>query len=146
MDIPENFLPRRQAAFEYAIATHVVDVAAGVTPEMALDPNFWAHLAERLKPGHEVIVRPSDLSFRLHAQVVAVDPSGHWAVLDTITLRERTAFAKGGRDEGGYRIDHDPVQGWRILNGRDLVVKDLPDEAAARRKLAELKSPAKKAA
>lgn len=143
MDFPRDLLPKRLLPKEYAIPTHCVDVESDVTPEQALDPNFWQHLVAKFRLGHEVIVRPRDFSYRLHAEVVAIDPAGHWAMLRPITLTEGKAFAAGAKDESGYRIDHDPVQGWRILNGRDLIAKDLPTEEEAQHVLAKLKGLAK---
>jgi hypothetical protein len=140
MDLPSQLLPRRSFQKEYLIPTHCVDVELGVTPEMALDPNFWPHLVAKFRLGHEVIVRPTDFSYRLHAEVVGIDPAGHWAVLRKISLTEGKPFAQSASDERGYRIDHDPVQGWRILNGRDLIAKDFATEDEAKAALANLKA------
>lgn len=140
MDIPENLKPLRAGVQVHAMAVHVVDVDAKVTPQMALDPNFWPHLVAKFHVGDEAVVRPKDRSWRLHADIVAIDPAGHWALLRPITLTEGSPLAKGADDDSGYRIDHDPVQKWRILNGRDLIAHGLPDEAAAVARLREIKA------
>lgn len=146
MDILNPHLPTQSLTKQYAISTHVVDVEPSVTPTDALNPNFWPHLVAKFRLGHEVIVRPYDFTWRLHAEVVAIDPAGHWAMLRTISLVEGMPVSIGSKDESGFRIDHDPVQGWRILNGRDLIARDLPNEAAARAKLAEIKAGPKRRA
>lgn len=140
MDIPTHLVPTQSSRKEHVIATHCVDVDPSVPPDAALDPNFWQHLVAKFRVGDEVIVRPKDLSYRLHADVVAVDPAGHWAKLRKLSLVEGGATAIGAKDEGGYRIDRDPVQQWRILNGRDLIAKDFATEDEARAALTNMKS------
>ena len=144
MDLPSHLVPTRSVLKPYAIPAHVVDVDPAVTPQMALDPNFWPHLVHKFQPGHEVIVRPRDFSYRLHAEVIAIDPAGHYAVLRPISLTEGMPFTQGAKESDGYRVDHDPVQGWRILRARDLIEAGLPNEEAARARLAELRTGAAK--
>lgn len=140
MDIPLYKLPKRSTVQQFAITVHHVDVDPGITPADVLDPLFWQHMIAprdvsgntgRLSLGDEVVVRPTDFSFRLHAEVVAIDPAGHWAALRQISLVEGLPFAIDRTDESGYSYHRDPVQGYRVLLGNDLVASNLPDEAAA---------------
>lgn len=138
MDIASHLLPKHSVRKEYEIASHYVRVNAGVTPDDVLDPSFWQHLAGKFRVEDEVTVRALDGSFRLVADVVAIDPEGHWVKLRPLQFVEGGAIVTGAKDD--YRIDRDPVQGWRILRGRDLIEKDLPDQAAAEKALAQIKA------
>ncbi len=150
MDIPNHLLPTRlQLGNGYAHADYFLVTLPGVEPAHVLDPGFWVHQAARLRLHDRIEVVAADGSFDLDLRVVAVDPHGHYArvrvlrAIDAdgralaIESRDRTVAETADAD--GYVIQHDPVQQWRILRGRDLIERDLPSEAAAKARLAEVK-------
>lgn len=62
--------PLREKSF--SIPTLHLDVPNDFEMGELLIPGAWAHLAAKLRPGHEVIARRSDLAWRAHLQVVEV--------------------------------------------------------------------------
>lgn len=56
----------------YSIPTLHLDVPNDFEEGDLLIPGAWAHLSGKLRAGHEVIARRSDLAWRLHLQVVEV--------------------------------------------------------------------------
>lgn len=140
MDIPLNKLPRRSTAQQFAIMVHYVDVPMGITPDEALEPTFWQHMTDRVSLGDEIVVRPEDFSYRLHAEIVAKDTAGHWLALRKIALTEGLPFKVDAPDEFGYSYNKDPVMGYRVLRGKEVLASRLPDEKSAIAKMEELKT------
>ena len=62
--------PLREKSF--SIPTLHLDVPNDFEMGELLIPGAWAHFSAKLRPGHEVIARRSDLAWRLHLQVVEV--------------------------------------------------------------------------
>jgi hypothetical protein len=151
MNIPNHLLPVSLRRAEHERGEYFHRPAPGVTLEQVLDPNYWENLAERLQLDDRIEVVAPDRSYDIDLRVVAIDPHRHWAAVQVRGGVERPAaparIAGPAADAQGFVIDRDPVQGWRILNGRDLIAKDLPDEAAARKMLAGIRTgtPAKSA-
>lgn len=148
MDLPSHLLPSRLPRAAHERGDYLHRAAAGVTLDMVLNPNYWAHLAERLRIGDRIEALADDGSFDVDLRVVAIDPRGHWALVRTrpsvSAAMPAAPFAGPAPDADGYTIDRDPVQGWRILRGRDLIAKDFADEAAAREALAGVKGTPKR--
>lgn len=132
MDIPNHKLPRGGRPQHERIVVYYVDVDPDVTQDEIMDPLFWQHMSNRLSLGDEVVVRPADYSFRLHAEVVAKDPLGHWIAMRKISYTEGMPFKADAVDRSEYSYGRDPVEGpWRVLHRGVTVASKLPDEAAA---------------
>lgn len=156
MDIPFSLLPARLAlATGFAYTPWFYRAPAGVTPEHLVNPNFWVHLTARLKVNDRIEAVGDD--FDIEMRVVGVDPLGHYAVMRVLRCWPEGLLPIGNTvsgadgptivttDPDGYRWERDPVQGWRVLRGRDLLASGLPNEAEAIAKVAELKAPKQKA-
>lgn len=144
MDLAAHLLPSRLGRAEHERGDYFHQPAPGVSLDQVLDPNYWVHLAERLRVNDLIEVVAPDHSFDLDLRVVAIDPYKHWAAVAPRAGRRRPATplpAGPAANAQGYIIDNDPVQGWRILQGRDLIAHGFADEAAARAALADLKGP-----
>lgn len=143
MSVMSHLRPKQLAHAEFAPGGHRVhELPFGVTLEDVLDPEYWAHLAAYLKVG--TLIDVHDAAYRIDTtlRVVAVDPRGHWA---QVVVRGSQAHSPppaetGASDADGFVTQKDPVQGWRIMRGNDLLAKGLPDEEAVRAKLAQLKA------
>jgi hypothetical protein len=111
-----------------------------------VDPEYWVHEASRLKVGDIIEVHNSDFSIDCDLRVVELDPAGQWVRVMRRGDKPTHALSQDSIiDNDGYRIDNDPVQGWRIMRGRDMLASRLPDKAAAIKKRDELKAPVRKA-
>lgn len=140
MEIPQYKLPKFSRSFEHSIRTHCFTIEADIRPADLLNPLLWVHMADRFKLGEEVIVKPTDFSYRFHGEVVAIDTAGHWAALRQISLSEGLPFTADTVDESGYSYNRDPVMGYRVLRGKDVVANKLPNEAAAIAEMERLKA------
>lgn len=60
--------PLREKSF--SIPTLHLDVPNDFEIADVMIPGAWAHLAQKMKAGHEIIARRSDLAWRVHLQVV----------------------------------------------------------------------------
>jgi hypothetical protein len=115
----------------------------GVTFEQALHPEYWEHMADRLKIGDLIEVSNGDYSVDVVLRVVAVDPYGHWAqvVERGKAIPGTTLLASGSTDASGLTVHRDPVKGWRVMRGREELATHLPDEAAAIAKRDQISAP-----
>lgn len=137
MDIPNHLLPTRlREANGFAHGDYFLEAAPGVKAAHVVNPDFWLHLAARLKRNDRIEVVAQDNSFDMELRVVAVDPRGLYAQMrvlrymgddELVTIPASVVAA----DDDGYVIEQDRVHGWRVLRGGDLVAKNLPDKASA---------------
>jgi hypothetical protein len=155
MEIPSHLLPTslERGFGGYALSHWVYRSPAGVTADHIMDPNLWVHVASRLRVDDKIEVIASDGSIDAELRVIAIDPRQLWAKMRPLRLHEASPVEKRqagpSADGGGYIIEQDPVHGWRIVQGRELIAKDFETEDDARAALANLKaaaSPKKKAA
>lgn len=65
--------PARLQLAEQRRVIHLATVPAGTTPEQVLNPDYWAHVAARLRPLDRIEVRPEDLSFLMDLVVVSAN-------------------------------------------------------------------------
>lgn len=144
MEIPRNLLPTRIQSTQYERTEWLHEPQPGVTLDQVMDPNYWSHLAGRLKVRDRIEVLAADRSYDVDLRVIAIDPRGHWVQVALRGISEdvpRVVAAPGpSADPQGYVIDNDPVQGWRILQGRDLIAKGFGTEELAKEALANLKA------
>lgn len=148
-EIPSHLLPTslERGFGGYALSHWVYRSPAGITADHIMDPNLWVHVASRLRVDDKIEVIARDGSIDAELRVIAIDPRHLWAKMRPLRLHEASPVemrqAGPSSDGSGYLIEHDPVQGWRILNGRDLIAKDFATEEAARDALANLKAATK---
>jgi hypothetical protein len=157
MDLPTQLLPKRlghRGGADYDRTVHFLTVGPGVSPAMLVDPDFWQHLADRLKVNDRLeIVSPE---FDMDLRVVAVDPRRLWAQVRVLRfcLSEgvpipglapdqymESAVVAGAPDEAGYIVEWGgPRHLWRIVRGSDLIAKGFSKKDEAHARLAEIKS------
>lgn len=137
-------LPVRIQSTQYERTEWLHEPQLGVTLDQVMDPNYWSHLAGRLKVRDRIEVLAADRSYDIDLRVIAIDPRGHWVQVALRGISEdvpRVVATPGpSADPQGYVIDNDPVQGWRILQGRDLIAKGFGTEELAKEALANLKA------
>jgi hypothetical protein len=149
--VPSHIKPNQLpfAMDNRALYFHVV--GPGITIDDVMDPEYWEHLASRLKVGDMIEVRNSNFSLDIVLRVVGLDPRGHWAKVvkrgDKILDRE---LSDSSVDADGWGVDNDPVRGWIVCRGKEVVAPKsgeprLPDKEAALKRMSELKAPARKA-
>lgn len=140
MEIPFNLLPARlQVATGFAHGEYFVVAPIGATPENVADPDFWLHVAARLKLHDRIEVVAADGSFDMDVRVTAVDPRGHYAVVRVLRSWAADEKASNGPavrqmgtiDNDGFIVEEDPVHGWRVMRGGDIIARRLKDKAAA---------------
>lgn len=144
MDLSSNLLPRDIRRSEVEITSWFLRVVPGVTPRHVVDPEFWAHLAGKLRVDHRIEVVAADGSFDADLRVVAVDTRGEWAQIRVLrmTLAEPADLpADQWPDKDGYRIEFSGPQKHRIISPtNEVVASGFPDEAAAVAALAKIKA------
>lgn len=74
---------------EYECTTYVATVEQGTTLDMLLDPKFWSHVANKLRPYDEIKVRCDDGTFYGHLLVLACDRT--WARVFKLTFESLTS-------------------------------------------------------
>jgi len=135
MPIPSHLLPNKLAIRDYATGWYSLFPPPGVTREHVVDPNYWVHIASRLKANDRIEVVAEDGSLDMDLRVIAVDPSVQklWAQVRVLRSYEAEAVAeKPAVDTGGYRYEWaGPVHRWRVMFGDELVEHGHPDKAAA---------------
>lgn len=148
MEINSNLLPTRlQFGGGYAHGEYVVFAAPGVTVEQVVDPDFWLHVAYRLRVHDRIEIIASDGMFDMEVRVVSVDPRGHYAVVRPLrlwTADEKSSSPQirqvGMTDSDGFIVEEDPVQGWRVLRGDTIIARRLKSQAEANSVRADAKA------
>lgn len=147
MDLPTHLIPTslERAGNGWALSHWFYRAPAGITADHVMDPNIWQHVTNKLKPDDRIEIVARDGSLDMEVRVIAIDPEGHWAQVRPLRVWQDDPMAPAVQvgpvaDPEGYVIQRDPVQGYRILRGRDLVAKDFATENDARAALANLKA------
>ena len=143
MDLSPHQLPLKIQRGDYAISRHFLLVEPGVTPDHVVDPDFWVHVAARLRVMDRIEVVAADGSFDMELRVVAIDPRGLWAQVRPLSIVEgKLAVAASGQfpDKDGYTIEFSGVHRWRIIRAGEVVAKDFADQTAAAAALANIKA------
>lgn len=135
-------LARPVPTSSYALAPfretrHIIFPAKGVTMWQILQPEYWSHIARKLRPFDLVVVHPEDKSF--WAELLVIDMTTIDAkvrVLRYETFGEETYVGDHGAtvSRGGYLCEHAGSQiQWRIVRLSDMkTIKDgMTNQAAA---------------
>lgn len=140
MEIPNSLLPSRLAvASGFAHGEYFIAAAPGTTVEHVVDPDYWLHLASRLKVYDRIEVVAQDGAFDIDVRVVATDPRGHYVVVrplrvwvpDEQDARKPSLRQMQAADGDGFIVEEDPVHGWRVMRGGDIIARRLKDKATA---------------
>ena len=82
----------RESAFAQAKQTRMVytaQLAAGTSLEEALKPEFWVHIAKKLRPCDQIELIPEDMAFYAKAIVIDADSlSATLKVIERVSLEE----------------------------------------------------------
>lgn len=150
-EIPSQLLPTSMPTSHFGFARFDLVVPRGVLPEHVVNPDFWVHVASRLRVNARIEVTAEDGSFDMYLRVLAIDPRGLWAqvrVLDFVGPEGREvpgvgavpAIPESDIDPDGYKIEFAGPHKFRIVRGNDVIETHLPTKAAAYAKLAEIKA------
>lgn len=80
--------PHRFTSFEYRNKVCKVDIESGHTLEQMLEPAYWAHVANKLQDGDEIVAVAEDNTFRAHFYVIERGPN--WANVYCLKFDELT--------------------------------------------------------
>ena len=103
----EAISPTRMKAAEYVRNDHVVIAHATNTPEDLVRPEYYAHVADKLKARDRITVWADNANWM--AELVVLEVGRGWARAHPISLTEfgNTASIKGLTIErDGYRVAH----------------------------------------
>lgn len=151
MDIKSQLLPKRIGRADYERASHFIAVAKGLEPADIVDPDFWQHVADKLRVNDRIEVLGPD--FDMDLRVVAIDPRKMWAQVRVLRLCEaagitvagveqpaEAAIVAGAADAEGYTVEWGGRHLWRIVRGADLIEKGFANKPQADARLAEIKA------
>jgi hypothetical protein len=80
--------PARRTGAEFANNDHRVTVEQGVTMEDVVKPDFWAHVAPKLRPYDEIRLCTDDGMF--YARLLVLSVGRNWAKVFTLEVHELT--------------------------------------------------------
>lgn len=109
---------------EFARMQWVVEIEPGVDPGNLTVPAFWAHVAARLQPYHEIVARTKDRSWWAHLLVVDCGPQ--WATVRFIA-GPIDLDVKGAKTSqlGEYMIAYEGLSlGWTVRRKSDSAVME----------------------
>lgn len=138
--------PARMQTAEYARTVHVIDLEQLVDLAHVSKPEFWAHVATKLKPWDKIEVRAMDGTW--YAELLVTDCSRTWAKVTTLSYQAlgtsdqaqtmvemRDALAKGLEK---YELKHRGAKGWSVVNraNGDVLFEGAPSKDTATLQLA----------
>lgn len=139
--LPVNLLPSTIERQTVRINHWFLETMPGITADHVVSPDFWVHVARRVRVNDRIEVVAKDGSFDLDLRVVAIDPRGFWVQVRPLRVFNGHPIVIERGDPDGYKIEHDPVHKWRIIDRAGNVVdKGLADERHAIARLAKIKA------
>lgn len=127
--VPVKLAPPRLKLAEFARAPYRVEPEAGVTLDDVLEPEFLAHVADRLRPGDKLEIMPECMSWyaealvvdatRLSARIqvilgpVAIDAAEQVLASDVFEARWISPSVRFGvvrKSDGAYMVRHLPTK------------------------------------
>ena len=144
MNTASHLLPMRIDRADFARSEYFLSAPPGTTVDQVVDPDFWLHVARRLKVNDRIEIVAADGSFDMEVRVTAIDPRGLWAHVRPLRVAEgqfAVPEASGAYpDKDGYTVEWGGPHRWRIVRGNDVVARDFPDQAAAISALLNIKA------
>jgi hypothetical protein len=150
MNTPSHMLPMRIDRADFARSEYFLAAPPGTTVDDVIDPDFWVHVARRLKVNDRIEIVALDGSFDMEVRITSIDPRGLWAHVRPLRVAEgRFAVPEASGaypDKDGYTVEWGGPHRWRIVRGNDVVARDFPDQAAAISALMNIKAAKRPAA
>lgn len=107
-----------------------------------LKPGFWAHVADKLKPGHVIEVWPDDWSYVARLRVVEVG-----RLYARVALEHKAELLATGDDSAELRIEWGgPSVKYRVLRGKHELKGGFAEKRNAQKWIDEEYKPQPKAA
>lgn len=107
---------------EFRVTRRLVLAPIDTTIEDLLKPGFWAHVAGKIQPGNEIVVRREDMAWRVELQVTETGPGlvvahllHEWrnpAHKDEAPVADDVATTLEA--PANYTVNHAPKTGWRV--------------------------------
>lgn len=124
----------REAA--YCFTAYAATVESGVTLEDCKNPEFWMHVADRLRPSDEISVYAADQTFYAKLLVLSTNRvSARVAVIAFVDLTTETQDEGLGPELAKYDISWaGPSYKWRVVHkaSKEVIKDGFDNEAAAR--------------
>lgn len=124
------------AETQYTTKSYDATVESGTTFEDIQKPEFWMHVADKLRPSFKVFVYAADQTFYAELLVLRANRvEAQVAVLNHVDLTRATNGDELGRELEKYDIGYaGPANKFRIVHraSRDVVRDGFDNEAAAR--------------
>jgi len=128
---------RKPTNIEEAVAARniwQVKPEIAVTVKDLLKPDYWAHVARRMRAGDRVEAVPDDRHY--FAEFFVLAASSNWAKL--VLLREVTIIEDNEKIETeGFMIAFAGAHKWRVTRGEEILSKGHDDKDSATKWLAE---------
>lgn len=128
MDIQAVRRPTTIEESSYARTVWQVKPDPSVKVENLLDPNYWAHVAKRMKAGDRVEAIPDDRSY--FAEFFVLAASSNWVKL--VKLRN-VQLIKGNKpmEKDGYVVKFAGQHKWRVEKDGEILSKNHDDQKSA---------------
>jgi len=105
-----------------------------VKPTDLLDPDYWAHVARRMRAGDRVEAVPEDRHY--FAEFFVLAASTNWAKL--VLIREVTLIKDNEKTVlDGFSVAFAGAHKWRVTRGDEVLSKGHDDKDSASKWLAE---------
>ncbi len=128
---------KKPTNIEEAVANHntwQVKPELSVRVNDLLDPNYWAHVARRMKAGDIVIAVPDDRHY--FAEFFVLAASTNWAKL--VLLRHKVLIKDNvPTEKDGYIVKFAGKHKWRVEKDGEVLSKSHDDQKSAAAWLAE---------
>jgi hypothetical protein len=122
----------RHKLADYERNVWVANTEAGVSLDEIRKPEFFAHVAAKLKPWDRIEVRPDDETF--YAELLVRSAGKNWAVTTLIQFTDLAPKEEQAKPQEGYRTEFGgPHHKWRVLrlSDKEVVSKGHTDQASA---------------
>ncbi len=118
----------------YARTVWQVKPEIAATVEDLLDPNYWAHVANRMKAGHRIEAIPEDRHY--FAEFFVLAASTNWAKV--VLLRKKVLIENNKAvEKEGYIVKFAGQHRWRVEKDGEVLSKNHDDQKAAAAWLAD---------
>lgn len=120
----------------YAFSSYAANVETGVTLDDCMKPEFWMHVADKLRPSDKIHVYSADQTFYAELLVLRVNRvEAETALINHVDLTKATHGATLGDELSKYDISFaGPTYKWRVTHkaSKDVIKDGFDNEAGAR--------------